>query len=111
MSISRDWRSALSARHATWISSVVPGEEIVAQATDREQLRFVDAEELRGWITTLEGVPIMGVKDEVLGGLDGLLVRDQEPDFGFRHQAFRRLRGVAPSSASRPPRRCTACPL
>ncbi len=48
------------------------------QATARQHLRFVDAEQLRGWATSLEGVGIMSVKDEMLGGLDGLLVGDDD---------------------------------
>lgn len=50
----------------------------MAQATEaaraNEQLRFVDADELGGWNTSLEGVVIMSTNDEVVGGLDGLLV-------------------------------------
>ncbi len=42
------------------------------------QLRFVDAEQLRGLNTSLEGVGIMSVKDEMLGGLDGLLIGEDE---------------------------------
>jgi hypothetical protein len=50
----------------------------MAQTAARERLRFVDAEQLRGWVTSLEGVGIMSVKDEMLGGLDGLLVGDDD---------------------------------
>ncbi len=49
----------------------------MAQATER-QLRFIDAESLRGWTTTLEDVPVMSLKDEVLAGLDGLLVGEDD---------------------------------
>lgn len=46
----------------------------MAEATAQRNLRFLDADELRGWAASLEDVAIMSVKDEMLGGLDGLLV-------------------------------------
>ncbi len=50
----------------------------MSQATEQRQLRFVDADELRGWTNTLEGVAIMSVNDDVIGGLDGLLVDEDD---------------------------------
>jgi hypothetical protein len=50
----------------------------MAETTARAHLRFVDAKRLGGWATSLEGVGIMSVKDEMLGGLDGLLVGEDE---------------------------------
>ncbi len=46
----------------------------MAQATEQQHLRFLDADELRGWATSLEGVGVMSITDQMLGGLDGLLV-------------------------------------
>ncbi len=50
----------------------------MAQAVGQQQLRFVDADELRGWATSLEGVGVMSVMDQTLGGLDGLLVDETD---------------------------------
>ncbi len=50
----------------------------MAQATEQQQLRFVDADELRGLSASLEGVAIVTVKDEAVGSLDGLLVDEHD---------------------------------
>ncbi len=50
----------------------------MAQAIGQQQMRFVDAAELRGWATSLEDVGVMSVTDQMLGGLDGLLVDETD---------------------------------
>src|SRR5512146_1023733 len=48
------------------------------QAAERQHLRFVDADELRGRTASLEGVALVSVNDEEIATLDGLLIDDSD---------------------------------
>ncbi len=50
----------------------------MVQSAERQQLRFVDAHALRGWVTSLAGVNVVSVSDETIGGLEGLLVDESD---------------------------------